>query len=151
MEKRLIPDELLPERYKGKGYRLTETGKLYGVRGHRLKQNAECEYGFNAPKVLGRNLWWLVAKMYVANPNNFSKVIAKNGEVFWVSDDEYFELLAKYKHKAKVKRPLTEQQQKYIRDNLGKMSDSLIADTLGISRMTVYRYKRQLFNDDRIR
>lgn len=144
-KKHLIPDDLLPDRYKGKGYRITETGKVYGVRGHLLKQNSECEYGFNAPKVLGRNLWWLLASMFVDNPNGFTKVIARNGQVEWVDDDEYYKLLAQYKQQDKVKGPITEQQQKYIRDNLGRMSDSLIADTLGISRMTVYRYKKQLF------
>lgn len=103
MEKVLIPDELLPKKHQGKGYRIREEdGKVFGVRGHALTLHTFSPNGFNHPILLDRNVWWLRAKMFLPNPDNHSKVIEEDGKVRWLSDDEYEELVHKYNPRLKA-------------------------------------------------
>lgn len=135
-----IDDKLLPPKFRGKGYYITEDGKVYGVKGHRLKANDTCEYGLNPPKVLGRNLWWLVANTFVDNPNGYSKVVSDGKTTKWISDDDYYDLVEQYMEAELQRKPLNANQQAFIKNNISRMRKSDIARALGVSRMTVHRY-----------
>lgn len=143
--KKQIPDELLPLRFRGKGYFISDDCHVYGLLGHQLKENTSCEYGFFYPKVLGRNLYWLYASVFIDNPNKYSKVFYDEDtkEIKWVSDEEYFNKLEAFQGFPPRKKPLTEVQKEYIREHHANMEKQLIADILKVSRMTVYRYIKE--------
>lgn len=143
--KKLIPDELLPLRYRGKGYRISIDCHIYGVKGHQLKENTECEYGLNPPKILGRNLWWLYAKVFYEPVEGWTKVILnEHGYPEWCSDEDYYAAVEKHQGYKPRKVPLTQKQKDYIVAHHKGMQKTLIAGILGVSRMTVHRYIKEL-------
>lgn len=140
----LIPDELLPLRYRGKGYKVSNDCHVYGVRGHQLRETTECEYGLNAPKVLGRNLWWLYCMTFYGKHDKYAKVTKHLGLPIWIDDQTYYKEVEKHQGYKPRKVPLTDKQQRYIADNHKGMQRTLIANTLGVSRMTIHRYIKEL-------
>lgn len=141
--KKRIPDELLPLKYRGKGYYISTDCHVYGLRGHQLKENTECEYGLNPPKVLGRNLWWLFCMTYYGKHERHTKIIKDRGLPTWCDDETYYKEVEKHQGYKPRKVPLTEKQKTYIKVNR-QMPKQLIADVLGVSRMTIHRYIKEL-------
>lgn len=141
--KKIIPDELLPLKYRGKGYLISIDCHVYGVRGHQLKENTECDYGLNPPKVLGRNLWWLYCMTFYGKHETNTKVIKHRDVPIWCSDELYYHEVERHQGYKPRKVPLTEKQKTYIKMNK-QMPKQLIADVLGVSRMTIHRYIKEL-------
>lgn len=142
-----IPDELLPLKHRGKGYKISKDCHVYGVRGHQLKETTECDYGLNPPKVLGRNLWWLYCMTYFGKHDKYTKVVKHMGRPIWCDDELYYREVEKHQGFKPRKVPLTKQQQDYIVANHKVMQKKLIADILGVSRMTVHRYIKAINNE----
>lgn len=65
----------------------------------------------------------------------------------WVNDETYYRMMTANQGYEPKKVPLTDGQKQFILTNDGKMYAKDIANKLGVSRMTVWRYLKSLDND----
>ncbi len=140
-EKILIPDELLPPKFRGKGYKMSRDGDVYGVYGKKLRPNDYSANGFHHPMLFNRNLWYIRATMFVPNPNNYSRVVLIDDEVHWISEKKYREMVDFYLGREVVRRiPLNEMGEVLMKmlEKGAKIAD--IARALGYSRAAIYKY-----------
>ncbi len=139
--KKPIPDYLLPEKYRGKGYTITDDCKAYGLIGTQLIPQ-ESPTGLGHPIILNRNLWYMYAVMYIPNPDGLKHVVQKDdGEVVWITYDIYRKMCGVWNPRAR-KLPFSHEFKTKIAAAYQECLDiDEVAQKLDISKVSAWRHK----------
>lgn len=142
-EKHLIPDHLLPPRDRGKGYRITQSGKVYGVLGHRLILPIS-KSGLHHPLFKDRNVWHILGEMFVPNPKGYKHAVQVEDEIRWISDLVYNRAYRRYRQDRPKALPLCDEEKEIIRNMYAKGAKTIdIVKELGVSARTIRKYKEK--------